>query len=455
MKHPKTGFENLHRHTDFSLLDGYGTVEEYAAYSSEVDQKYLCISDHGMMGAIPRQISACDKYNLHPIFACELYVNPHQTEKAEWGHFKKQFSEMTKDDVKKFRKSYHLLAIAYTTQGYSNLVRLTSWAWTQGFYYKPRVNHEMLMQYKEGIIFTSCCYMSEIGQAFDTGNEELAEEKVRLYHEMFGENFRLEIMLLDFKKQKPYDAFIIKMRDKYGIPLIITTDCHYCKQEDSHFQQLMLMASQRSTIKEVEAMVRAGQAEDLFELQDQNLWMKSEDELNQKWESDYTGIVPYELFMEAKANTVKICEMTRGVVLDRSIKLPQLPDANAKFREAIMYGFKQRRLPYSAEYLGRVKEEFGLICRKGFASYFLIQKQMTDEARRVCPEILGWGSGHEAVGPGRGSAVGALVCYCLGITDVDPIKHDLLFSRFLSEARGGKSMKTRFRNVDPILNEAA
>jgi DNA polymerase III alpha subunit len=166
-------------------------------------------------------------------------------------------------------------------------------------------------------------------------------------------------------------------------------------------------------------------------------------------------VIPWDFLVQAKKNTVAICERARGVKLDRSIKLPLIENANDRFKEAIMMGAKQRHIPMTKEYVERIKEEYTLICQKGFSSYFLITKMMTDEARRICPDLLGFGSGHEAVGPGRGSAVGALVCYCLGITDVDPIKHDLLFSRFLSPARGGKSLKLRFSNIDPVVPEAA
>jgi DNA polymerase-3 subunit alpha len=178
--------------------------------------------------------------------------------------------------------------------------------------------------------------------------------------------------------------------------------------------------------------------------------MKSEEELNEKWLSDYSDVIPYELFCEAKQNTVKLCERAKGVQLDRSLKLPVLPDADDVLKEEIMNGFKSRNLPKTKEYLDRIKEEYSLITRKGFSSYFLIQKKMTDEARRVCREILGWGDGSQACGPGRGSATGALTCYCLGITNVDPVKEGLLFSRFMSEARGGRSICLEFKNIDPL-----
>lgn len=462
---PIVGFEHIHQHSDFSLLDGFGTVEEYAGFWKGHGD-YLCISDHGMMAAIPRQIKACeasgkkdDEYRnkkLNPIFACELYVNPLQCEYNSDDELQKYIKSLDPPDLKIMRrKGYHLLAIAYNEVGYMNLVTLTSLAWTKGFYYRPRVNHQQLMKYKEGIIFTSCCYASEIGQAFERGNDPEGFAMIEKYMAMFGEHFYLELMLLDFNKQKPYDAFILRAHEKYGLPLIVTNDCHYCRPEDSEYQRLMLMVQTQNTIQDIQKKLAEDSLVDMFELQDSNLWMKTEEELNEKWEKDYSSVIDYDLFAQAKRNTVEICRKAKGVKLDRSIKLPQIPDADDKLKEFMVDGFQSRSLPMTREYLDRLKEEYSLICHKEFSSYFLIQKQMTDEARKVCAQLLGWGDGSQAVGPGRGSAVGSLICYCLGITDVDPIKHDLLFSRFLSPARGGKSMKIRFRNIDPIIEEAA
>jgi DNA polymerase-3 subunit alpha len=404
------------------------------------------------MGSIPRQIRACEEHKINPIFACELYVNPQQPELKEGeagGEFAKQFDPEAK---KRFRKSYHLLAIAYTDVGYSNLVKLSSWGWTKGFYYRPRVNHEQLLKYKEGIIFTSCCYNGEIGQAFDRGGDEAGFAMVEKYMAMFGKNFYLELMFLDFAKQKPFDAFIIRAHLKYGIPLIITNDCHYCLQEDSKMQRLTLMVQTGKTIQDIQKALEEDETADMFELQDQNLWMKSEEEITAKWRSHYSDIVDFDLLQQAKKNTVAICELARGVQLDRTIKLPQFDSADQKLKEATIAGFIRRGLPQQTDYRKRIEEELSLITQKGFSSYFLIQKKMTDEARRKCPELLGWGDGSEAVGPGRGSVCGSLVAYCLGIHDVDSIKHDLLFSRFLSPARGGKTLKTKFTS-DPIYME--
>lgn len=456
------GFEHLHLHSDFSVLDGLGSVEEYCIRAPQINQKFLTISDHGMLGAVPRQIRGCEKINdkfgkdtLSPIFAVELYVNRLQPEFNESDDSKKFIATLNEIEKSEFRKSSHLLAIAYNQEGYKNLVRLSSWGWTKGFYFRPRVNYELLKKHKEGLIFTSCCYASEIGRAFESGGEDLAFDMIERYVKMFGkEHFFLEIMLLDFKKQKPYDAFIVKAKERYGLGIILSNDCHYCNKEDSKFQRYMLMIQTGRTVNDIERAMKEDGNQDFFELQDQNLWMKSEEELNTKWLSDYSDTIPYELFCEAKKTTVEICRKAKGVQLDRSLKLPNIPDADDRLKEEIMKGAAKKGLK-GKEYLNRIVEEYSLITRKGFSSYFLIQQMMTDEARRVSTRLLGWGDGSQAVGPGRGSAVGSLVCYCLGITTVDPVREGLLFSRFLSEARGGRSLVLEFKNVDPIPPEDA
>lgn len=572
---------------EFSLLDGYGTIFEYAKRKKEINQRFLCVTDHGSLGAVPRQVQECEEYGIEPIFGIELYVNNLQPILKVGEKSTDYAAGLSQDERKFFRKANHLLAIAKSEVGYKNLVNLSSMGWSGGLFNgKPRVNHECLLKHKEGIIFTSCCYNSEIGQAFDRGGDDAGFAMIEHYIGMFGkENFYLEIMLLDFSKQKPYNCFILRAADRYGLPIILTQDCHYCMKEDSYMQQLMLMIQRGTTIADIKKAQDEEEGVDIFELQDTNLWMKSEEELNEKWLRDFQDTIPLEVFEQAKLNTVKIAEMCRGVKLDRSIKLPYIESAEDKLAEAIQIGFKKRRLPQTAEYQRRMVEEYQLICKKGFASYFLIQKMMTDEARRISPQILGFGSGCEAVGPGRGclageslivvdayksvkihdiepgdyvltrdgryrevirkftydskeilyrinqelkltgdhfvwikrndkfdwiradelaigdmmympsvfvegdgellpitdidrvpnpegkvydleiagaeenfctilgivhnSAVGSLVCYCLGITDVNPIEHDLLFSRFLSPARGGKTMKLRF-SIDPI-----
>lgn len=435
-------------------MDGLGTPDEYAQKWYKHGD-YLCISDHGMMGAVPAQIRACDEVyeehgkKLHPIFAIELYLNPLHTEPTPTKEIRDKFlKNFDKSQEKKFQTSYHLLAIAYNNEGYKNLVRLNSWAYQNGFYRKPRVNRELLAAHKEGIIFSSCCYASEIGKAFDLEGPEAAEEMVCKYMALFGTNFYLEIMLLDFNKQKPYDIFILKMKDKYKLPVILTNDVHYCNEEDSHYQRLMLMIQTKRTLAQMNQAIADNDGSDFFELQDKNLWMKTEEEINHMWSTKYSDAIDLDLFKEAKRTTVEVCKKAKGVELDRKIKFPTLPDEEGLLKEEIVKGVKFRNITNTMRkqsgYDKRIQEEYDLICRKGFCSYYLLCKKIVDEARRVSPIILGWGDGREAVGPGRGSGAGSLVLYLLGVTDVDPIREGLLFSRFLSDARGGKQLKLKF-----------
>lgn len=570
-----TGFESLHQHSYFSILDGYGSVDEYAKRCVKNNQKFLCISDHGMMAAIPSQIRSAKEHNLQPIFAIELYVNNDHPEDP------KIFAELSKEERKKIRKSYHLLGIARNETGLKNLINLSSWGWANGFYHKPRVTHKQLKLNKEGIIFTSCCYNSEIGQAFDKFGNDGGFSEIEKYISMFGkENFYLEIMLLDFDKQKPYDKFILLAAEKYKLPTIVTLDAHYANEEDSKYQRYMLMIQRGTTLQEINDKISSSEEEkvEIFEMQDKNLWLKSEDELNQKWIEDYQEIIPLEFFEECKSNTVKVSNMCKGVKIDCSPKLPKIPNPEDKLIEEIAKGMKYRNIPINnKKYYLRVQEEFNLIKRKEFCTYFLIQKIIIDEAKKKAPDFLNFADSQLSIGPGRGcllpnsqiyiekdktvtikdlkltdhvcnldgefvgierkftysvtrepvirlttdngdlwltsdhlvysdggdrsemnwfradkirkemllfnsvtkslievkasifdfytgevydievsgeqrnyctlhgvvhnSAVGSLVCYLLGITDVDPIRHDLLFSRFLSESRGGKSMK--------------
>lgn len=401
MHHPVCGLENLHVHSHHSLLDGFARCDEYAERLPQINQKYLCLTDHGVMGGVPDQIRECDKHGLYPVFGVEAYISQMQPEvetRSQSAEFRKNLPE---DLQKKFDKSCHLTLIARDNTGYSNLVRMSSWGWIHGFYRRPRINHEILNRYKEGVTVLSGCANSEIANAFFDGGEEAGFEMLEKYIQMFSPHLYLEIMMLDFQPQKPYDAFLIKCHLKYGVPLVWTGDCHYCLPSHSHNQRLMLMQKNKRTIQEIEAMIESDEAEDLFELQDQNLWLKSEEEVNVKWESDYQ-FIDYELFKQAKANTVKICEAAKGVQLDREIKLPKIPDAEVVLWDEICKGFTLRHCPDTTLYRNRIRDEYDLICEKGFASYFLIQKEFTDEARRCGPELLGFGDGSDVVGPGRG-----------------------------------------------------
>lgn len=453
MNHPVCGFEHIHCHSDFSLLDGIGTVEEHAKRRKEINQQYLCITDHGVMGAIPEQIKRGEEYGLHPLFACELYINPMQPEVE----YRQQSADHRKDlketEQRSFDRSPHLIAIAATNEGYSNLVRLSSWAWIHGFYRKPRINYDVLRQYHEGIVFTTACAASQSAVAFFENGDDCGYDQVARLMDIVGkENLYLEINMLDFEPQKPYDQFMIRCHDRYGLPLVLTQDAHYAYKDHWILQRNALLSQTGRTIAEINAMVASGAAGDIFELQDRNLYVKSEPELNDMWEQKFQNIIDYELFKQAKENSVKIAQRCKGVQFDREVKLPQIPDAETILWEETMRGFVHRGCPENKLYRERIQEEYDLICSKGFASYFLIEKEMLDVARTEGKRILGFGKGPECVGPGRGSVCGSLVAYCLRLHDVEPIVHDLRFSRFLSPARGGKQQRFR-HTVKPVSRD--
>lgn len=419
------------------MLDGLGSVEEYCSRAPTINQKFLTISDHGMMGAVPRQIRGCDTINdkhgkdtLSPIFAIEFYHSRLQPECNHSDDMQRFMKDLDAEELKEIKQyGAHLLAIACNETGYKNLVKLSSWGWTKGFYHRPRINDEQLIKYKEGIIFTSCCYASEVGKAFEKGMqtspqhaEELGNAAIERLLAIFGkEHYYLEIMLLDFQKQKPYNSFIVKASQKYGLKIIISCDVHYPTKEDSKFQRMMLMVQTKRTMQGLQKAMKEDSMQDFFELQDTNLWMKSEEELNDKWFNDYQDVIPYEIFCQAKLNTIEICNRAKGVQLDRSLKLPVWEDADERLKDEIMKGFAFRQLPKNKVYLDRIKEEYNLITRKGFSTYFLLKKMMIDEARRISPVILGWGDGSEAVGCGRGCLEGSVLIPTLDGT-VKPIR---------------------------------
>lgn len=449
---PLVGFENLHCHSFYSL-DGVNSPAELCDRVVANGQSYLSISDHGNLSSIPHQIRACEEKNIQPIFAIEAYINKHQKKAGSLEKNHEIIENLSEEEKKEFKVSPHLLLIAYNQEGYKNLVRMSSWSFCYGFYRHPRINYEILKEHKEGIIATSACINSPIGRAFLKGGEEAAKEEIKEFISIFGkENFYLEIMLLDFKKQRPYNEFLIKAAEEFGLKIIISCDAHYADKEESHMQKLILLLKNKKTLADLEDMIaNSGGTEDIFELQDTNLYLKDERTLNETYKKhDY---IPFEVFQEAKKNTLAICERAKGVKLDRKLKLPQIPDADQKLQELVVRGMKEKNngLYRQKKYAKRLSEELDLIKRKGFSSYFLIQKMIRDGARAYA-KTIGIDPAY-VMGKGRGSAGGALVLYFLGVTDVDPIKEDLLFSRFLSESRGGRSLNLEFKNIDPLPPE--
>lgn len=408
-------FIHLHLHTDYSLLDGFGMVEEYVNKCIEFEMEYFCVTDHGMGAAIPRQIEVCKEKNIIPIFGSELYVN-------NFHHLVPQFSDLDDDMKLKVRKNNHLLIIAKNNIGYNNLINLISSGWIDGFYYRPRVSFEKIKDNHEGLICTTACIGSEFNRMIFDENYKDLDVLIKNYKDVFGDDFYWELELHDMKEQKLANKIGLKIAEKYNIQLIVTNDVHYCEADDAENQNLMINLDRYSSSSNKN-----------FDFHTDQLWFKSENEMDESWDKFHKDIIPFDLYTEAKNNTIKICKSCL-VDVDTSPKFPQIDNDKELLLKYCMEGMKKRNLINDNIYKERLKREYKLICDKGYESYFLIVKNVVDFCKK----------NNHAVGPGRGSAAGSLLSYLLGITQVDPIKHGLIFERFLNPARGGKFAKLQF-----------
>lgn len=410
-------FHHLHLHTDSSILDGFGTCDEYADIAVANGMRYLCVTDHGMMAAVPHLIESCAARGLEPVIGIEAYLNDYQ-------HLVPRWKELDSDTQQAVRKSYHLLLIAMNQSGYQKLVRLSSEAWERGFYYRPRMNWKSIAELCStgDVICTSGCFASEISEAVYAKTPAEAEDMVKKYLEVFAGRFYLEWMMIRFQGQEENNLKIIRLADKLGLPTVVTNDVHFAVESDSICQQAQLLINSKT-----------GTFSDPAGLQydSTDLWFCTERDLDARWRERYATAIPLSVYEESKKRTLEVCERSASPDIDTSLKLPVLPNAEAEFVEIVWKNLKKRGLSEDPEYRARLEEEIATIVEKGFCSYFLIVKMLVDRAKEV----------GACVGPGRGSAVGSLACYLLGITDVDPVKHGLLFWRFLSPTRGGKLMK--------------
>lgn len=400
-------FTHLHVHTDYSIMDGCAMVGELATLAKKYGMRHLVVTDHGNMSAVPAQTTAAKKAGLMPIYGIEFYLN----------------NEGTKPS-----KSNHLLAIAMNDTGYKNLVKLSSWAWQHGFYYKPRINWKVLKEHSEGIIVTSGCLASEFQQAlmsWSEGNLDSMNDLVRLvreYKEVFGDRFYIETQMIGIQEQDTNNPMLIKLADRFGIQCVVTNDVHYASEGDKDIHGTMLK-------------MNTGQ-EDLFDAR--QLWFKSAEEMVEfHRQQDYKKFSEQKL-IEMMATSYEVACRCEGVEIDTQPKLPEIENVKDKIAQLLYDGMKSHGLLKKSDYRARLVYEMGIISEKGYESYFLIDRDCINHVR----------SKGYPIGPGRGSAAGSLVCFLLGITEVDPLKHGLIFERFLNPARGGKF--ARLSAGDPI-----
>jgi len=390
-------FAHLHVHTEYSLLDGASRVKELIRRTKELGMDSVAITDHGVMYGAVRFYKEAKAQGVHPVIGCEVYLAPGMRQ--------------ARAEVDGTRY-YHLILLAENETGYRNLVELISLANIEGYYYKPRIDKELLRQYHEGIIALSACVAGEIPQAILRGNNERAEALVAEYVEIFGQdNFFLEIQDHGLPEEKTVNRALRELAKKYDIGLVATNDVHYVHADDSEFHDILLCVQTGRTINDPDRMRFSGS----------DYYLKSEEEMAALF-ADYP---------EALENTAKIATRCQVDFTFGELQLPFYPlpehfeSDDAYLRALCEERLSSRYADVTDEIRTRLDYELDVIHGMGYASYFLIVWDFIVYAR---------GHGVE-VGPGRGSAAGSIVAYLLGITNIDPLRYALLFERFLNPER--------------------
>ncbi len=389
-------FTHLHLHTEYSLLDGACRIEQLVLRAKELNMQSLAITDHGNMYGAVDFYKACKKYGIKPIIGCEVYVAP-----------RTRF-----DKEKVLDKDYnHLILLCKNETGYKNLIKLVSMAFTEGYYYKPRVDHDILEKYHEGLICLSACLAGEIPQLLLSRDYEGAKRTALWYRDVFGsDNYFLEIQNHGLAEQKIVNDGLKRLSKDTGIPLVATNDVHYIEKQDSKIQQVLICIATNHVLGEDTGL----------EFHSNEFYLKSEAEMLEVF-SD----VP-----EAVSNTALIAERCNFDFEFGNTKLPYYETPNNMnhfeyFKKCCYDGLKKRYGNPPAEYADRLEYELKTVDKMGYTDYYLIVADFVSFAKsRDIP-----------VGPGRGSGAGSLAAYCIGITDVDPMKYNLLFERFLNPER--------------------
>ncbi|MDY5716486.1 MAG: DNA polymerase III subunit alpha [Selenomonas sp.] len=390
-------FAHLHVHTEFSLLDGASRIKNLVTAVKELGMDSVAITDHGVMYGTIDFYKECLKQGVKPIIGCEVYLAPGSRKERQ------EFNGV---------KYYHLILLAENQTGYRNLVQLVSLANIEGMYYKPRVDKELLKKYHEGIICLSACVAGEIPRALIQGNKAKAESLVQEYLNIFGkDNFFLEIQNHGLAEERISNAGLVELAQKYNIGLVATNDCHYVSRADSEFHDILLCIQMGKTIADPARM----------RFNSDDYYVKSPAEMAELFK-DYP---------EAIANTEKIAARCQVDFEFGHIQLPYYPipsqyaDDEAYLRALCEQALPDRYPKSSEAVIKRLDYELSIIHRMGYDSYFLIVWDFINYSRQH-------GIG---VGPGRGSAAGSIVAYLLGITNLDPLKYELLFERFLNPDR--------------------
>ena len=390
-------FTHLHVHTEYSLLDGSNKIKEYVARLKELGMTAGAITDHGVMYGVIDFYKEAKAAGINPILGCEVYVAP-------GSRFDKEAS--VSDD-----RYYHLILLAENNTGYTNLSHIVSRGFTEGYYYKPRVDTEILQQYHEGLICCSACLAGEIPRAIVKGQYDEAVAVARRYDEIFGHgNFFLELQDHGIPAQSDVNSALLRMSGELDIPLIATNDCHYTRADDAEAHDLLLCIQTQKKVTDTDRLRYEGG----------QYYVKSEAEMR--------ALFPYA--QQAIDNTQKIAdrchvEIEFGVTKLPHFEVPQGYDSWTYLNKLCSDGLAERYPQDDGSLRKKLDYELSIIQKMGYVDYFLIVWDYINYCRE----------NGIAVGPGRGSAAGSIVSYCMHITNIDPIKYDLLFERFLNPER--------------------
>lgn len=389
-------FVHLHIHSEFSLLDGANRIKDLPVRAKELGMKAMAITDHGVMYGVIDFYKACKKEGIKPIIGAEVYV-------ASRTRFDKEPQD---------KRYYHLILLAKNNKGYQNLSKLVSLGFTEGYYYKPRIDLEILEKYHEGIICLSACLAGAVSQAILNGDIEKAEEVAKWHKNVFGEDYYLEIQNNGVKEQVMVNQKIIQIARRLNIPIVATNDAHYLKKEDAYNHEVLLCIQTGKRITD----------EDRMRFETDELYVKSPEEMSEYFKN----------FPDAIENTVKIAEKCNvefefGHTILPNYDVPEEFSTHYDYFKKLCYdGIKIRygENP-SQEILDRAEYELKIISQMGYVDYYLIVWDYINYAKSV----------GIPVGPGRGSGAGSILAYAIGITDIDPMKYSLLFERFLNPER--------------------
>ena len=411
-------FTHLHVHSYYSLMDGLNSPAELVKAAKDAGQTALAITDHGTLSSHREMQIACQEQGIKPILGVEAYISPTD-----------RFDRSSKTD-KSIQAYNHIILLAKNKKGLENINTLQELAWNEGFYHKPRIDREVLKEYAEGIIVLSGCLNGLISKAIE--RQEFSEAKLILkdFKQTFGQDFYIEVQS---HNPKEINEKLLELADELKIKAVATGDAHFAKEEDRILEEAMLILSTSPKSDKEADFEMSRQMKDMLDrfnylypdrkisFVDYNLFIQTRTEIEEDFKK--SGINRTDIF----DNTMEIAEKIGEYDFNRGLDLLPVPKTNAdqKLAQMALEGLKRLDLDKDQVYLDRLEEELSVIKDKAFASYFLVVADMVNWAK----------DNNIMVGPGRGSAAGSLVCYALGITDVDPIEYDLLFFRFINPER--------------------